>query len=112
MAVSRSTVLRTTLWSIALVALLGLVAGLAAFALITRPLRGLTRAVRAFDGGDSGALAALEDGGRDSDKDGGKDGADAARGGGEIVALRRLRADGPPHLGAMARADAPGPAAP
>ena len=59
MAVSRSTVLRTTLWSIALVALLGLVAGLAAFALITRPLRGLTRAVRAFDGGDSGALAAL-----------------------------------------------------
>ena len=39
MAVSRSTVLRTTLWSIALVALLGLVAGLAAFALITR-LRG------------------------------------------------------------------------
>ncbi len=94
MAVSRSTVLRTTLWSIALVALLGLVAGLAAFALITRPLRGLTRAVRAFDGGDSGALAALEDGGRDSDKDsdkaGGKDGApDAARGGDEIVALRR-----------------------
>ena len=85
MAVSRSTVLRTTLWSIALVALLGLVAGLAAFALITRP-RGLTRAVRAFDGGDSGALAALEDGG----KDGGQDGApDAARGGDEIVALRR-----------------------
>ena len=40
MAVSRSTVLRTTLWSIALVALLGLVAGLAAFALITRALRG------------------------------------------------------------------------
>ena len=86
MAVSRSTVLRTTLWSIALVALLGLVAGLAAFALITRKLRGLTRAVRAFDGGDSGALAALEDGG----KDGGQDGApDAARGGDEIVALRR-----------------------
>ena len=73
MAVSRSTVLRTTLWSIALVALLGLVAGLAAFALITRRAL-LTRAVRAFDGGDSGALAALEDGGRDSDKDGGKDG--------------------------------------
>ena len=43
MAVSRSTVLRTTLWSIALVALLGLVAGLAAFALITRPLRGRAR---------------------------------------------------------------------
>ena len=60
MAVSRSSVLRTTLWSIALVALLGLVAGLAAFGLITRPLRGLTRAVRDFDGDDGRALAALE----------------------------------------------------
>jgi len=60
MSVSRSSVLRTTLWSIALVALLGLAAGLAAFALITRPLRGLTRAVRAFDGEDGMALAALE----------------------------------------------------
>jgi signal transduction histidine kinase len=60
MAVSRSSVLRTTLWSIALVALLGLAAGLAAFALITRPLRGLTRAVRAFGGDDGIALAALE----------------------------------------------------
>ena len=89
MAVSRSTVLRTTLWSIALVALLGLVAGLAAFAPDHAAAARLTRAVRAFDGGDSGALAALEDGGRDSDKDGGKDGApDAARGGDEI-ALRR-----------------------
>ncbi|CAM4124047.1 ATP-binding protein [Bordetella muralis] len=57
-AVSASAVLRTTLWSIALVALLGLVAGLVAFALITRPLRELTQAVRKFDG-DGSAAAAL-----------------------------------------------------
>src|SRR3546814_714413 len=44
--VSASAVLRATLWSIALVALLGLAAGLVAFALITRPLRALTQAVR------------------------------------------------------------------
>ncbi len=42
-------VLRTTLWSIALVALLGLLAGLAAFRLITRPLRDLTGAVQQFE---------------------------------------------------------------
>ncbi|MEN4922428.1 HAMP domain-containing sensor histidine kinase [Achromobacter spanius] len=77
MDVSRSSVLRTTLWSIALVALLGLVAGLAAFGLITRPLRGLTRAVRAFEGDDGQALAALERPG------------DAARNGDEIAVLRR-----------------------
>ncbi|WP_293024083.1 HAMP domain-containing sensor histidine kinase [Pandoraea sp.] len=44
-----SAVLRTTLWSMALVALLGLVAGLFAFGLITRPLRRLTERVRRFD---------------------------------------------------------------
>jgi signal transduction histidine kinase len=70
MAVSRSSVLRTTLWSIALVALLGLVAGLTAFALITRPLRGLTRAVKAFDGDDGQALAALEQPGDAQDNSG------------------------------------------
>ncbi|WP_179403167.1 sensor histidine kinase [Burkholderia guangdongensis] len=43
------TVLRTTLWSMALVALLGLVAGLFAFSVITRPLRRLTDAMRRFD---------------------------------------------------------------
>jgi signal transduction histidine kinase len=43
------SVLRTTLWSMALVALLGLLAGLAAFRLITRPLRDLTAAVQAFE---------------------------------------------------------------
>jgi signal transduction histidine kinase len=43
------TILNTALWSIGLVALLCLVAGLAAFALITRPLRRLTETVRRFD---------------------------------------------------------------
>lgn len=64
--VSASAVLRATLWSIALVALLGLVAGLVAFALITRPLRAFTQAVRNFDG-EGAAAAALyrpEDEGR------------------------------------------------
>ncbi|MEO5738279.1 MAG: HAMP domain-containing sensor histidine kinase, partial [Variovorax sp.] len=42
-------VLRTTLWSMALVTLLGLVAGLVAFRLITRPLRQLTGAVQRFE---------------------------------------------------------------
>ena len=44
-----SNVLRTTLWSMALVALLGLVAGLVALRFVTRPLRELTGAVRQFD---------------------------------------------------------------
>lgn len=57
-AVSASAVVRTTLWTIALVALLGLIAGLVAFSLITRPLRALTQAVRNFDG-DGAAAAAL-----------------------------------------------------
>ncbi|NVM87692.1 signal transduction histidine kinase [Variovorax sp. SG517] len=43
------TVLRATLWSMGLVALLGLLAGLAAFRLITRPLRELTAAVKRFE---------------------------------------------------------------
>lgn len=42
-------VLKTALWSIGLVALLCLLAGLIAFALITRPLRRLTDTVRHFD---------------------------------------------------------------
>ena len=44
-----NNVLRMTLWSMALVALLGLIAGLAAFRLITRPLRQLTGAVQRFE---------------------------------------------------------------
>ncbi|WP_176059912.1 HAMP domain-containing sensor histidine kinase [Paraburkholderia sp. BCC1876] len=47
--VAASSVLRNTLWSMALVALLGLLAGLTAFGLITRPLRRLTEAMRRFD---------------------------------------------------------------
>ena len=43
---SADSVLRSTLWSMGLVTLLGLLAGLAAFHLITRPLRQLTEAVR------------------------------------------------------------------
>ncbi|AKI63523.1 sensor histidine kinase [Pandoraea apista] len=44
-----SVALNTALWSIGLVAALCLIAGLAAFALITRPLRRLTDVVREFD---------------------------------------------------------------
>ncbi|WP_150591082.1 sensor histidine kinase [Pandoraea eparura] len=44
-----SAALNTALWSIGLVAALCLIAGLAAFALITRPLRRLTDSVREFD---------------------------------------------------------------
>jgi signal transduction histidine kinase len=47
--VAASAVLRTTLWSMALVALLGLAAGLLAFGWITRPLRRLSAAMRHFD---------------------------------------------------------------
>ncbi|MGJ7536809.1 MULTISPECIES: HAMP domain-containing sensor histidine kinase [unclassified Variovorax] len=50
-------VLRTTLWSMGLVALLGLLAGLAAFRLITRPLRELTSAVKRFE---TEGIASLE----------------------------------------------------
>ena len=46
---SANAVLKTALWSIGLVALLCLAAGLVAFTLITRPLRRLTEAVRHFD---------------------------------------------------------------
>ncbi|HEY0293843.1 MAG TPA: HAMP domain-containing sensor histidine kinase [Bordetella sp.] len=52
-----STALDVGLWSIGLVALLCLVAGLAAFGLITRPLRRLTDTVKGFD--IDGAPAAL-----------------------------------------------------
>ncbi|MCZ2497577.1 HAMP domain-containing protein [Xylophilus sp. Kf1] len=46
---STGAVLRTALWSIGLVAASCLVAGLAAFSWITRPLRRLTRRVQDFD---------------------------------------------------------------
>lgn len=53
---SSDAVLRTTLWTTILVALLGLLMGLTAFRLITRPLRALTEAVRGFDA--NGEIAA------------------------------------------------------
>ncbi|KAF1014132.1 MAG: Sensor histidine kinase ResE [Stenotrophomonas maltophilia] len=40
---------RTTLWSVVLAGTLGLLAGLAAFYWVTRPLRQLTRRIQAFD---------------------------------------------------------------
>nr|WP_315594102.1 HAMP domain-containing sensor histidine kinase [uncultured Cupriavidus sp.] len=55
---SQDSVMRTTLWSMALVATLGLIAGLVAFALITRPLRRLTHDMRRFDSGDLPAVPA------------------------------------------------------
>jgi signal transduction histidine kinase len=47
--VAASAVLRTTLWSMGLVALLGLLAGLLALRLITRPLHRLAETMRHFD---------------------------------------------------------------
>lgn len=47
--VAASSVLRITLWLMAVVALLGLAGGLMAFRLITRPLRRLTHTMRHFD---------------------------------------------------------------
>ncbi|ARP91414.1 two-component sensor histidine kinase [Bordetella genomosp. 9] len=55
-----SSVVRTTLLSLGLVALCCLIAGLVAFGLITRPLRRLTAAVRGFDGNEAAATAALQ----------------------------------------------------
>ena len=54
---SDDAVLRTTLWTTVLVALLGLVMGLVALRLITRPLRALTQAVRGFDANGEQASA-------------------------------------------------------
>lgn len=47
--VSAGNVLRTTLWSMAVVALLGLLGGMLALRLITRPLERLTDTMRDFD---------------------------------------------------------------
>lgn len=58
--VAASSVMPTTLWSMAVVALLCLIAGLVAFRLITRPLRRLTETMRSFDGNDAAAAASLE----------------------------------------------------
>lgn len=68
---SAHAVLKTALWSIGLVALLCLAAGLVAFTLITRPLRRLTAAVQGFEvpglpaGAAGGPLPAVEGSSRD-----------------------------------------------
>jgi len=47
--IAASASLRTALWSLAIVALVGLLAGVVAFRWVTRPLRRLTRDIQAFD---------------------------------------------------------------
>ncbi|MBN9460883.1 MAG: HAMP domain-containing protein [Burkholderiales bacterium] len=74
-----SNVLRTMLWSMALVASLGLLAGLAAFRLITRPLRELTGAVQQVD---ADGVASLQQAAPAIDRL-------ANEGGGEIATLGR-----------------------
>jgi signal transduction histidine kinase len=59
---SSDAVLRMTLWTTILVALLGLLMGLTAFRLITRPLQALTEAVRSFDAnGEIAAALPMDD---------------------------------------------------
>ena len=70
------SVWRSMLWSMGLVTLLGLMAGLAAFRLITRPLRRLTSAVQQFE---ANGLVALHSAAPVL--------AEAAHGGGEIATL-------------------------
>lgn len=55
---SQDAVMRTTLWSMALVSALGLIAGLVAFGLITRPLRRLTTEMRQFESADAQGVSA------------------------------------------------------
>lgn len=71
-----NSVWRSMLWSMGLVTLLGLLAGLAAFRLITRPLRRLTSAVQQFE---ANGLVALHSAAPAL--------AEAAHGGGEIATL-------------------------
>ena len=71
-----NNVWHSMLWAMSLVTLLGLLAGLAAFRLITRPLRRLTSAVQQFE---ADGLVALHSAAPAL--------ADAAHGGGEIATL-------------------------
>ncbi|MDB5999242.1 MAG: histidine kinase [Rhizobacter sp.] len=65
--VDQDNLLRMTLWTMALVAGLGLLAGLAAFHSITRPLRQLTNDVHRIqaDGANANTAVDARDGGRD-----------------------------------------------
>jgi hypothetical protein len=92
---------RAAMWAMALVALLALVAGLAAFRLITAPLRELTQAVRDCETEGSPALQVA--GPRWAAKA-------AARNRG--LAARPSRRHDAAHRRAVARADGAGPAAP
>jgi len=47
--IAANATLRNTLWSLAIVAVFGLLAGLIAFRWVTRPLRQLTRRIQSFD---------------------------------------------------------------
>lgn len=53
--IAANATLRTTLWSLAIVAVVGLLAGMVAFRWVTRPLRQLTRRIQAFDVDAAGA---------------------------------------------------------
>lgn len=57
--VAGDSALRTTMWAMAVVAALGLLAGLAAFHWITRPLRDLTSDVNRFEADDSTMIERL-----------------------------------------------------
>jgi signal transduction histidine kinase len=57
--VAGDSVLRTTMWAMAVVAALGLLAGLAAFHWITRPLRQLTADVNRFEADESMVIERL-----------------------------------------------------
>jgi len=59
-ALSTDSVLRPTLWAMALMALFTLIMGLVAFRLITRPLRQLTQAVGNFDPHGEAAAALVD----------------------------------------------------
>ncbi len=59
-ALSTDSVLRATLWAMALMALFTLIMGLVAFRLITRPLRQLTQAVGNFDPHGEAAAALVD----------------------------------------------------
>ncbi len=54
-SIAGNATLRTTLWSLAIVAVVGLMAGVVAFRWVTRPLRQLTRRIQAFDVDAAGA---------------------------------------------------------
>lgn len=57
--IAATATLRTSLWSLAILAGVGLLAGVVAFRWVTRPLRQLTRRIQAFDVDAAGTAAPL-----------------------------------------------------